>query len=337
MNHSIKPKCMTAVLLTFSLLIQGCSAKPAYDSITRSGFFFDTMINITIYDPSDEAILDRCFDMCRYYEQLLSMTIEGSDISRINNASSQAVYVSGDTIKLLDTAGQYYSLSDGMLDITVAPLSVLWTSARNTQIPPKAQEIKKQLSHVGSDKITIDKTESCVIKSDPLTMLDTGAIAKGFIADKLKELLKDNGVHSAIISLGGNILTIGSKPDGTPFKVGIRKPFSKNEEAAASLNISDLSVVTSGIYERCFTYDGRLYHHVLNPYTGYPADTDLCSATIISPSSLQADALSTICLLYGLDRAKELINNTPGVEAVFITEDEELHYTGGAEAFLNIQ
>ena len=328
-------KRSVTVILIFSLLLQGCAKISAPKNITRSGFFFDTLINITIYDTDDEALLDECFEMCGRYEKLLSMTVSGSDIYRINEAGTEPVSVSDDTVILLKEAFKYHDISEGMLDITVAPLSALWTDARSDMTPPNEEDILELLPHVDLVEISVDADANTVSKEDPAAMLDTGALAKGYIADRLKEFLTQKGVHSAIISLGGNIVTIGSKPDGSQFRIGIKKPFGQADEAAAALKVSDMSVVTSGIYERCFTYDARLYHHILDPNTGYPCDTDLSSATIIGSSSLEGDALSTICLLYGLDKAVELINNTPGTEAVFITRDDKIHYTGGAESYID--
>lgn len=327
-------KNIIAAFILIPLLIQGCFPKTDQKSITRSGFFFDTLINITVYDTDDESILDDCFDMCDHYEKLLSMTVNGSDICRINNSGTEAVPVSSDTLKLIEESYKYFRLSDGMLDITVAPLSELWTKSRAQKVPPSDDDIKELLLHVGFDRIEINSEDMTIRKSSPNTMLDTGALAKGFIADRLRELLIEKGIHSAIISLGGNIVTIGSKPDGADFRIGIKKPFGSQDEISASLNISNMSVVTSGVYERYFEFDNRLYHHILDPRTGYPCDTDLLSATIISSSSLEGDALSTICLLYGLKEAERLINNTPGVEAVFITKDDRLHYSEGAEAYI---
>ncbi|MBR4719218.1 MAG: FAD:protein FMN transferase [Lachnospiraceae bacterium] len=335
MNNLIKCRKIIASFIAATLLIQACSVNPGERSITRSGFFFDTLINITVYDTDDEHILDLCFDMCNKYEHLLSITVQDSDIFRINEAGTDAVSVSSETIDLITDARKYYTLSDGMLDITIAPLSTLWTEARKNGIPPSAEKINALLPHVNINNITVDADRCIIKKEDPNTMLDTGSLAKGYIADRLKELLIENGVHSAIISLGGNIMTIGDKPDGSPFRIGIKQPFGEASQTAASLKVTDMSVVTSGIYERCFSYDDKLYHHILDPVTGYPKDTDLYSATIISSSSTQGDALSTICLLCGLDKAEALINNTPDVEAVFITRDYKLHYTEGAVAFVD--
>ena len=317
-----------------SILAGGCGGYRSKAPITRSGFYFDTLISITIYAYEDNSILDECFNMCDRYEQLLSMTVEESDISRINAAGTEPVYVSSDTVYLLEKAFEYRALSEGRLDISVAPLSALWTKARSSKTPPQDEEIDSLIPLIGLEGFTVDAGNCCVSKSDPDAMLDIGALGKGYVADKLKEMLTNRGVTSAIISLGGNILTIGSKPDGSDYHIGIKKPFSDNE-AAVSLSISDKSVVTSGVYERYFINNDKLYHHILDPETGSPCETDLLSATIISDSSLDGDALSTICLLYGLDGAMDLINKTPGVEAILISQDNKLHYTGGAESYLS--
>ena len=340
MKRSTKPKNNLSLLLIVSVIIQcclipGCKPVPlAGSEITRSGFYFDTLINISIYDSTDTSLLDSCFDMCGYYENMLSATVSGSDIYRINEAGTEPVQVSRTTADLIDASIRFCEESDGMLDITLKPLSDMWTDARTLQSLPDPDSISTSLEHTGTDMISVDKENCTVTKKDALLMIDLGAFAKGYIADRLKEILISNNVHSAIISLGGNILTIGNRPGNSPFRIAVKHPFSENNEAAAVLKINDMSVVTSGVYERYFVYEDKIYHHILNPGTGYPADSDLLSATVISASSFDGDALSTLCLLYGLDKATRLIDNTPGVEAVFITKDNTLHYTGGAEKYL---
>ncbi len=330
----MKLRFYISILLLISILLSACSVPEAGgNKITRSGFFFDTLVNITIYGTDDKSLLDDSFDLCRQYEDLLSMTIETSDIARINSASTESVYVSPITMGILNDAAGYYRLSDGRLDISVGALSDIWTDARNNERLPDDALIGNALKHTGFDRITLDTDKMCVYKSDPDAALDIGALGKGYIADALKEMLISKGVTSAIISLGGNIVAIGKKPGGKAFRIGIKKPFSGQNEVAEEVGIWDKSVVTSGVYERYFSVDDRIYHHVLDPATGYPADTDLMSATVISDSSLDGDALSTICLLYGLDKATELINKTPGTEAIFITWDNKLHYTGGASFY----
>jgi thiamine biosynthesis lipoprotein len=335
MKHSTNLRLIISILLAVSLLLSACTpAHTTAKEITRSGFFFDTLINITIYNTDDKSLLDDSFDLCQKYDDLLSMTKESSDIARINRAGTNPVSVSSETMDILNAASEYYRLSDGKLDISVGGISSVWTQAREEQCLPDSSLIREALKHTGLDKITVDKDMMCVYKSDPETVVDLGALGKGYVADRIKEMLISRGVSSAIISLGGNIVTIGTKPGGKSFHIGVKKPFSADNEAVCDLSVWDKSVVTSGVYERYLAVDNRIYHHVLDPKTGYPAATDLMSATIISNSSLDGDALSTICLLYGLDDAMQLINKTPGTEAIFITWDNELHYTGGASYFV---
>ncbi|MBR6469164.1 MAG: FAD:protein FMN transferase [Lachnospiraceae bacterium] len=335
MKHSNHHRLLICLALTVALILEGCSLYTSPNAqVTVSGFYFDTLVNITIYGTNDRSPADECLEICSYYDGLLSMTVESSDISRINNAGTEPVKVSGETIDLLEYAYRCYESSDGLLDISVAPASRLWMTARESKKLPDNDSISDAVSLTGLNRLNIDRERSVVSKDIPGLSLDVGALGKGYVADRLKEMLVSKGVKSAVISLGGNIITIGNRPDGTPFKIGIKQPFSDNGSVAATLNISGMSVVTSGIYERYFIVDDKLYHHILNPQTGMPADTDLSSATIISSSSLDGDALSTRCLLLGLDDSMTLIKNTPDAEAVFITRDNKLHYTEGADKYL---
>lgn len=158
--------------------------------------------------------------------------------------------------------------------------------------------------------------------------VDLGCIAKGYIADRMKEYLVSHGVESATITLGGNVLCIGTHPDGTPFHIGIQKPFADRNETMAIADIEDLSVVTSGIYERYFQEDGVLYHHILNPDTGYPYDNDLTSVTIISQDSADGDGLSTACFALGLQEGLKLVEAAvPKAYGIFVTKDGGVHYS----------
>ena len=171
--------------------------------------------------------------------------------------------------------------------------------------------------------------------ADDDTAIDLGAIAKGYIADRIKDYLTEQGVKSAIINLGGNVVCVGEKTDGKPFKIGLQKPFADRTETVAALDINDLSVVSSGVYERHFIQDGVNYHHILDPHTGYPYENGLTQVTIISKLSVDGDGLSTSCFALGLENGMKLADSLDGVYAVFITEDGELHYSEGAQEFLS--
>ena len=234
--------------------------------------------------------------------------------------------ISEDLAALLSKGLAITHESNGAFDIAIAPLTSLWDfTAEDPKVPDDA-DIQNALPLCSSDGVTIDGQDISLPSDD--IQFDVGAIAKGYIADRLKDFLVKKGVNSAIINLGGNVLCIGSKPDGTPFKVGIQKPFADRNETEAVMDITGKSVVSSGIYERCFKQDGKLYHHILNPQTGYPYDNGLISVTIISDQSVDGDALSTTCFALGLDEGLKFAEKK-GVQAVFITEDYELHYTDG--------
>ncbi|MDD3404343.1 MAG: FAD:protein FMN transferase [Hespellia sp.] len=312
-----------AASLTVMLLISLCSCSAAdNEPISTTALLFDTVITIELYDTKDTAILDDCIALCRHYEDTLSRTIETSEVSQINNAKGAPVTVSDDTIELIQKGLDYGTISNGNFDITIAPLSILWDFKNNTGVVPDAAAIEEAKSHVNYKNVLIDG--NTVTLTDPDAAIDLGGIAKGYIADKLKTLLESKDIQHGIISLGGNILTIGSKTDGTAYHIGIQKPFEENA-AITSVDVKDQSVVSSGVYERYFTVNDQLYHHILNPFTGYPYDNHLLGVTIISDASVDGDALSTTCFALGLENGMKLIKSMDGVEALFITDDYEIH------------
>lgn len=309
--------------------LSGCAKNS--EPVSRTDFYFDTVIQITLYNTEDETILDGCIALAEKYENLFSATKEGSDVWKINHAGGEAVTVSEETVQLLTTATDYANATEGAIDPTIRPVSELWNfgSGNGAHVPEDAA-IKAALSHVSYDHIRFgtapsDETGEPVLRTvtltDPKAAVDLGFIAKGYIADKMKEYLLSQGVTSACISLGGNVLAIGEKPDGTPFRIGIQEPFAEEGTAIDTVEIRDTSVVTSGIYERCFYEDGVFYHHVLDTSTGYPVDNELASVTIICDSSTRADALSTSCLCLGLDKGRKFLDAQKDVAYLLITKD----------------
>lgn len=325
-------------MLSILLLMTGCSNEPS-DIPLASGtsLAFDTIITITIYENTSdialtkkdaEVVIDQVTSLCTKYENMLSKTIKSSDIDQINQANGQPVYVNPETFMLIKEAIAYSEKTNGLIDITVSVAKDLWDfstqdeNAASTVIPSDSM-IQKKLKHVDYHMITLDEANNTVTLSDPDAQIDLGFIAKGYIADQIKELLIKNNIENAIINLGGNVLTLGQKPSGQSFIVGIEKPFDK-ESFIDKIPVSGKSVVTSGIYERYFKVDGAIYHHIIDPGTGHPVNTDLLSATIIADTSMQADALSTTCILLGKEKATEYLNNQPDVSAILVTTDYEM-------------
>lgn len=345
---------LCTVLVCPMLLFTGCGNITDADTSTTgnqpisiSSIKLNTAVQITIYDSQDKALLDDCLALCDKYELVFSRTNEKSELYKLNHrkdtsdkdtstdrqttpypvsGTADTWHISEDLASLLSEGLDITRESDGAFDIAIAPLTSLWDfTAEDPKVPDDAA-IQKALPLCSSEGVTIDG-QDITLPSDDI-QFDVGAIAKGYIADRLKDFLVKKGVNSAIINLGGNVLCIGSKPDGTPFKIGIQKPFADRNETEAVMDIAGKSVVSSGIYERCFKQDGKLYHHILNPQTGYPYDNGLISVTIISDQSVDGDALSTTCFALGLEDGLKFAEKK-GVQAVFITEDYELHYTDG--------
>ena len=352
---------LCTVLVCPMLLFTGCgnitdadTSTTGNEPISISSIKLNTAVQITIYDSQDKALLDDCLALCDKYELVFSRTNEKSELYKLNhrkdtsdkdpNADGQTTpypvsgtadtwHISEDLASLLSEGLDITRESDGAFDIAIAPLTSLWDfTAEDPKVPDDAA-IQKALPLCSSDGVTIDG-QDITLPSDDI-QFDVGAIAKGYIADRVKDFLVKKGVKSAIINLGGNVLCIGSKPDGTPFKVGIQKPFADRNETEAVMDITGKSVVSSGIYERCFKQDGKLYHHILNPQTGYPYENGLISVTIISDQSVDGDALSTTCFALGLEDGLKFAEKK-GVQAVFITEDYELHYTDGFQDEINV-
>ncbi len=317
-----------AVCLAIGMVIQtACQSTSKPEPISGNRFLLNTFITITLYDPAQQALLDECFERIETYEQRLSRTVESSEIARLNARKIDTV--SADTARLLEKALSFSNLSGGRFDITIEPIAALWNFSSSSPIRPDSEAIKAALLSVGYEHLSIDGQTVTFDRDD--TRLDLGAIAKGFIADEIKAFLLDNGVEHGIIDLGGNILCIGDKPDGTPYTVGIQDPDKSRGELLLTLSVSDCSVVTSGIYERCFEQDGKTYHHILDPDTGYPCDNELASVTILSEHSVDGDGYSTACMAMGLEKSRALINQTDGIDAVWVTKNGDIYYSEGLE------
>ncbi|MBR4910651.1 MAG: FAD:protein FMN transferase [Clostridia bacterium] len=295
-------------VLIFAVL---CSC--ASPQSTATEIYFDTAVTLTA-DCSEE-VLSGAFSLCADYEKKLSRTKDDSEVSLLRAGKSK---VCDETLSVIRKGLYYSELSHGKFDITAAALTDIW-DYKNEVIPTK-DEIAEALKSVDYGSVSISGNEV----DTGGRAIDLGAVAKGYIADKLLEYFKANNTKSGIINLGGNVTVFGDKY----YTVGIKKPFGDGE-LSATLRLKNKSVSTSGIYERCFEKDGVLYHHILDTATGYPADTDILSASVIGDCSADCDALGTVCVLYGLDKAQELIENTAGFEAVFIDKDYRIHITGG--------
>lgn len=331
-----------ASLLLSSAAFSGCSLKAntaensdagSQEPVSATAIKLNTAVTVTIYDSQDRELLTECMNLCDKYEKIFSRTASDSELYQLNHRELTPVAGTEDTFQVSDPLaelirkGLYYSeLSEGAFDIAIEPLTSLWDFTAEGPQVPENRLIQEALTKCDYHNVSVSDNNEVILKTED-TAIELGAIAKGYIADRLKDYLISQGVKSAIINLGGNVLCIGGKPDDSSFKIGIQKPFADRSETIAVMDIKDKSVVSSGVYERCFEQDGTLYHHLLNPRTGYPYDNGLIAVTIISDESVDGDALSTTCFALGLEDGMKLAESLDNVQAFFVTSDYEIHYT----------
>lgn len=331
-----------ASLLLSSAAFSGCSLKAntaensdagSQEPVSATAIKLNTAVTVTIYDSQDREMLTECMNLCDKYEKIFSRTASDSELYQLNHRELTPVAGTEDTFQVSDPLaelirkGLYYSeLSEGAFDIAIEPLTSLWDFTAEDPQVPEDRLIQEALTKCDYHNVSVSDNNEVILKTED-TAIELGAIAKGYIADRLKDYLISQGVKSAIINLGGNVLCIGGKPDDSSFKIGIQKPFADRSETIAVMDIKDKSVVSSGVYERCFEQDGTLYHHLLNPRTGYHYDNGLIAVTIISDESVDGDALSTTCFALGLEDGMKLAESLDNVQAFFVTSDYEIHYT----------
>lgn len=320
----MKYKQITAVLVSVCLLLSGCAGFNKKQNPSYTDTLFDTVIKVQILGSADEEVLKGVETLCKDYDKNFSMTNKEGELYKINHSQGAPIEVSDDMITLIEKGIYYSKFSNGAFDITIGSVSSLWDFKEKKSVP-SAKTIREALTHVNYKNIVIQN--NTVRLTDPKTQIDLGAIAKGYIADRIKDYLIDNGVKHATINLGGNVQTIGDKPDGSSYNIGIQKPFDETGKPITAVKIKDQSIVTTGIYQRYFEQDGTLYHHVLDPKTGMPCNTDLYSVSIITDSSLTADAMSTICCLMGYQKSMDIISQLENVDAVFVTDDGSVKYS----------
>jgi len=320
--------CLFVVNLSLILFFASCSrVEPS-----RAEFALGTVCTITLFDQGKDNIYNDIFNRLREIDNRMSVNISASDVSRVNAAAGiEPVQVHEDTFKVIQIAVYFARLSDGAFDPSVGPLVSLWgISGDNPRVPSQA-EIDKVLPLINWRDIELDAQTRSVFLTRRGMALDLGAIAKGYAADEVAAVIKRAGIKRAIIDLGGNIFTCGEKSDKSPWKVGIQNPNEKRGEYIGIVQVTEKSVVTSGVYERFFEKDGSRYHHIFSPSSGYPAENGLLSVTIIAPNSMDADALSTSAFVLGYEKGAALINSLSDTEAVFVFKDMTVRRTHGAD------
>ena len=315
---------LTAALLT-ALLLTGCTTSAPQEA---EFFAMDTLMSVKLW--GGEASASDVSAEINRLEALLSVTRETSVLSQLNAAGSAKL--SADTASLLAQALALSERTGGTFDPTVYPLVEAWGFPSKEYRVPDQTELDSLLACVGTKQVHFDGS---AVTLDAGTRLDLGGIAKGYAAQCCAELLKEKGVDAAILSLGGNVQTIGSKPDGSAWVVGIADPSDPSQAIAVLTFEGSMALVTSGAYQRYFEEDGVIYHHILDPQTGLPADSGLLSVTVLADDGTLADGLSTALFVMGLEEGTRFWRESNDFEAVFLTSEGKILATEGAAPFLS--
>lgn len=315
-------KYFISAMLSALLFLTGCSAESSPEPVQGTFFAMDTMMDFTIYGES--GLIDQSESLIASLESLVSVTDTGSELYAINQTGSGTL--TGKASSLMEQALEICRRTDGALDLSIYPIVRAWGFTTGSYQVPDEAEIQALLPLVDYRKIQYDAADGDVTLPEGMK-IDLGSVAKGYAGQLVAQMLREHGVQSALLNLGGNVQTVGAKPDGSPWQIGIKDP--QGEDAMMVLSVEDQAVVTSGGYERYFEQDGQTYWHIMDPSTGHPADSGLISVTIVGDEGVVCDGLSTALFVMGLEKAADLWAQSGDFEAVFVTASGEVYITEG--------
>lgn len=325
------------VVLAAGCLLHTKKATPE-NTASKQLFAMDTVITLRADGKHAEEAVEKAVEELLRLDKMFSTGEENSEISMLNRQGEGEV--SEETLTVLEEGMRLYKETGGLFDMTIYPLMQLWGFTNKEYHVPSEEELEKVLPLIGGERIQITGNHVTLGEDQ---QIDLGGIAKGYASARLMEIYKECGVTGGMVSLGGNVQALGTKPDGKKWKIGIQDPEGENGQIAAVLEIQDLAVITAGGYERYFEEDGNTYIHIMNPKTGYPADGDLASVTVVSAQGMAADALSTALYLMGYEKACDFWRQHAGEFGmilidrdgkIFVTEDISADFSSERETMI---
>jgi thiamine biosynthesis lipoprotein len=304
--------------------------------LSRTDFIFWTTCTVTLYDHAEQANLDAAFDRMREIHNRLSVDVPESELDAVSAAAGRTpVHVTDDVFFVIKKALRLSALSDGLFDPTVGPLMKAWKMNTEGGRIPAPADIARARSLVNWRDVVMDESAKTIYVRRPGMSLDAGAVLKGYAADETVRVLASRGVKSAMIDFGGDIFAMGSKADGSPWRIGIQNPENERGTPFGIVGVVGKSVVTSGVYEHFFIQNGKRYHHIMDTRTGYPVDNGLVSVTVISSSSIDADGIGLTLFCLGPSRGLTLAH-TLGVDMIMVSADHKLYATDNMKKMLTI-
>ncbi len=320
-------KALPFILTAFCAILAVSCAR---GETSRTEYVLGTVCSIRVFDGANAKVYDSLFARLKEIEDILSANKDGTDLWRVNAAAgSKPLVVRKETVTVLAEALRFSALTGGLLDPSIGPLVKAWNIGTEDAAVPDRVALSGAIALVDYRKIYLNAENREVFLREPGMKLDLGAVAKGYAADEMIAMLRERGIRRAIVDLGGNVYAMGEKSPGKPWTIGIKDPKNATGNPIMSIPIVDQSVVTSGIYERYFEENGKRYHHILNPKTGFPENNGLISVSIIAKRSIDADALSTSAFLLGERLGRSLVESVDGAEGIFIDDKGVVRATAG--------
>ncbi|KAB3530228.1 FAD:protein FMN transferase [Alkaliphilus serpentinus] len=330
---------LLALLVLITSLFSACSTEPKEPvQVEDDQSILGTFGQIRVFAASEKKgikAIEAAFKRIQYVEDTMSTSVNDSDVHQINQAAGEAsVKVAPETIKVIEAGIKYHQITGGRFNILLGSLIELWGIGKPHQKVPTDVEIDEARKHIDIQQIEITNNKVHLKDSDML--MDLGGIAKGYAVDEAVKVLKDHGVKSGFVNMGGDVYAIGSKPDGSPWYIGVQNPIIGANNSIIRVPLVDRSIVTSGDYERYFVENGERYHHIIDPATGKPSRKQLVSVTILSDKGMDGDALSTAVFVMGLEEGLAFIEAQEGIDAILITKDKEVYVTTGIKDQIEI-